>query len=65
LFFICSYQKKAVPLQAKFNERAKIMKDIFIHYDTPEQYAEAFQNMIDAREKWREEIRQQTAQMAL
>ena len=50
---------------ADFNERAKIMKDIFIHYDTPEQYAEAFQNMIDAREKWREEIRQQTAQMAL
>lgn len=33
------------------------MKDIFIHYDTHEQYAEAFQNMIDAREKWREEIR--------
>ena len=41
------------------------MKDIFIHYDTPEQYAEAFQNMINARKKWREEIRQQTAQMAL
>ena len=39
------------------------MKDIFIHYDTHEQYAEAFQNMIDAREKWREEIRQQTSSM--
>ena len=42
-------------------ERAKTMKDIFIHYDTPEQYAEAFQNMIDARERWREQIRQQEA----
>lgn len=41
------------------------MKDIFIHYDTPEQYAEAFQNMIDARERWREQIRQQEAQLAL
>ena len=39
------------------------MKDIFIHYDTPEQYAETFQNMINARERWREQIRQQTAQM--
>lgn len=57
--------KKCSTFAAKFNERAKIMKDIFIHYDTPEQYAEAFQNMINAREKWREEIRQQTAQMAL
>ena len=41
------------------------MKDVFIHYDTPEQYAEAFQNMIDARERWREEIRRQEAQLAL
>ena len=57
--------KKMCTFAAEFQERAKIMKDIFIHYDTPEQYAEAFQNMIDAREKWREEIRQQTAQMAL
>ena len=46
---------------ADLNERVWHMKDIFIHYDTPEQYAEAFQNMINAREKWREEIRQQTA----
>ena len=50
---------------ADFERKGKSMKDIFIHYDTPEQYAEAFQNMINAREKWREEIRQQTAQMAL
>ena len=57
--------EKSSTFAADFNERAKIMKDIFIHYDTPEQYAEAFQNMINAREKWREEIRQQTAQMAL
>ena len=39
--------------------------DAFIRYTTPEQYAEAFQQMIDAREKWREQIRQQEAQMAL
>ena len=30
--------------------------DIFKHYDSPEQYAEAFQQMIDARERWREQI---------
>ncbi len=39
--------------------------DVFMHYDTPEQYAEAFQQMIDAREKWREQIRQQESQRAL
>jgi hypothetical protein len=39
--------------------------DVFIRYNTPEQYAEAFQQMIDAREKWREQIRQQEAQMTL
>ena len=33
--------------------------DIFKRYDTPEQYAEAFQQMIDAREKWREQVREQ------
>lgn len=41
------------------------MKDVFIHYNSPEEYAEAFQKMIDAREVWREQIRQQEAQMAL
>ena len=30
--------------------------DIFKNYDSPEQYAEAFQQMIDARERWREQI---------
>ena len=30
--------------------------DVFIRQNTPEQYAEAFQQMIDAREKWREQI---------
>ncbi len=39
--------------------------DVFMHYDTPEQYAEAFQQMIDAREKWREQIRQQESKRAL
>ena len=41
------------------------MKDVFIRYNSPEEYAEAFQQMIDARGKWREQIRQQEAQMAL
>ena len=35
--------------------------DIFKRYDSPEQYAEAFQQMIDARERWREQIREQEA----
>ena len=30
--------------------------DIFKRYDSPEQYAEAFQQMIDARERWREQM---------
>ena len=34
--------------------------EVFKHYDSPEQYAEAFQQMIDAREKWREQIREQS-----
>jgi hypothetical protein len=33
-------------------------------YDSPEQYAEAFHQMIDAREKWRELVREQEAQIA-
>ena len=39
-------------------------RDIFKRYDTPEQYAEAFQQMIDAREKWREQIREHSAAIA-
>ena len=38
--------------------------DIFKRYDSPEQYAEAFQQMIDAREKWREQIREHSAATA-
>jgi hypothetical protein len=36
----------------------------FKRYDSPEQYAEAFQQMIDAHEKWREQVREQEAQIA-
>ena len=39
-------------------------QNTFKRYDSPEQYAEAFQKMIDAREKWREQVREQEAQMA-
>ncbi len=38
--------------------------DIFKHYESPEQYAEAFQQMIDAREKWRKQIQEQEASLA-
>ena len=38
--------------------------DIFKRYDSPEQYAEAFQQMIDARERWREQIRETEAKTA-
>jgi len=31
-----------------------------VHYNSPDEYANAFQQMIDAREKWREQIRQQS-----
>ncbi len=36
------------------------MEDVFVHYNSPDEYANAFQQMIDAREKWREQIRQQS-----
>ena len=36
-------------------------QDNFKRYDSPEQYAEAFQQMIDARERWREQVREQEA----
>ena len=38
--------------------------DNFKRYDSPEQYAEAFQQMIDAREKWSEQIREKEASTA-
>ena len=34
-------------------------QNTFKRYDSPEQYAEAFQQMIDARERWREQVRKQ------
>ena len=39
-------------------------QNTFKRYDSPEQYAEAFQQMIDARERWREQVREQEAQIA-
>ena len=36
-------------------------QQIFKRYESPEQYAEAFQQMIDARERWREQVREQEA----
>ena len=38
--------------------------NIFKRYDSPEQYAKAFQQMIDARERWREQIREHSAATA-
>ena len=31
----------------------------FKNYDSPKQYAEAFQQMIDARDRWHEQVREQ------
>lgn len=36
----------------------------FKRYDSPEQYAEAFQQMVDARERWREQVREQETKSA-
>lgn len=33
------------------------MGDVFVHYNSPDEYVNAFQQMINAREKWREQIR--------
>lgn len=35
------------------------VQDNFKRYDSPEQYAEAFQQMIDAHDRWREQVREQ------
>ena len=41
-----------------------MVSDNFKRYDSPEQYAEAFQQMIDAREKWRDQNRELEAKAA-
>lgn len=38
-----------------------IARASFKSYDSPDQYAEAFQQMIDARQRWREQVREQEA----
>lgn len=38
-------------------------QDSFKRYDSPEQYAEAFQQMIDVRERWLEQVREQEAKI--
>ena len=35
-----------------------------VSLESPEQYAEAFQQMIDARERWREQVREQEVKSA-
>ena len=39
-------------------------QDNFKRYDSPEQYAEAVQQMIDDLERWREQVREQEAKSA-
>lgn len=39
-------------------------QNIFRRYDSPEQYAEAFQQMIETHDRWREQIREQEAKSA-
>ena len=38
-------------------------QNTFKRYDSPEQYAEAFQQMIGARERWREQVRKQESRL--
>ena len=38
--------------------------DVFVHYNTPEEYVAALRRMLNARNEWREQIRQQRASMA-
>ena len=45
--YICSVELKNMMMTEQ---------NTFKRYDSPEQYAEAFQQMIDARERWREQV---------
>ena len=51
--YICSVELKSMMITEQDN---------FKRYDSPEQYAEAFQQMIDAREKWLEQVCEQETQ---
>ena len=59
-----NFPKLFVSLQPKTTIKRIMEQNKFKRYDSPEQYAEAFQQMIDAREKWREQVREQEAQIA-
>ncbi len=39
-------------------------QNTFMRYESPEQYAETFLQMNDARERWREQVHEQEAQIA-
>ena len=60
--FSLETRNKCLILHTEIGIKADIkmtIHDNFKRYDSPEQYAEAFQQMIDAREKWREQVREQ------
>ena len=58
------YNSKKFCIFARINIKDMTMaQDNFKRYDSPEQYAEAFQQMIDARERWREQVREQEARL--
>ena len=59
-----NFPKLFVSLQPRTSIKWIMEQNKFKRYDSPEQYAEAFQQMIDAREKWREQVREQEAQIA-
>ena len=59
-----NFPKLFVSLQPRTTIKRIMEQNKFKRYDSPEQYAEAFQQMIDAREKWREQVREQEAQIA-
>ena len=39
--------------------------DVFVHYNTPEEYVAAVERMLNARNEWREHIKQQKALLSI
>jgi hypothetical protein len=60
------YREKFVSLQAErvIKNNLIMVQNNFKTYNSPEQYAAAFQQMIDARERWREQIKKQETSKA-
>jgi len=40
-------------------------QNVFVQYNTPEEYAAAFRGMIDTKRKWLEQVRQRKMELGL